>query len=182
MNLWHDIPLGPNPPDLINIVIEIPSNTRNKYELAKDTGVFFVDRVLSSALHYPADYGLIPNTFYEDGDPLDALVLIKEPTFTGCVVTARPIGIFKMFDGDLPDDKILAVLDNDPLYAHYCKLDDVPEHELREIAHFFEHYKDLEGKRVKGVGWEDETVAKEQIQHAHELYLEKFGRPSGANQ
>ncbi|MFQ5435581.1 MAG: inorganic diphosphatase, partial [Anaerolineae bacterium] len=107
MNLWHDLETGPSAPELIHVIVEIPSNTRNKYEFDHEHGFLRLNRVLSSALHYPADYGLIPQTLYDDGDPLDVLVLIKEPTFPGCVLTVRPIGIFRMLDQGDPDDKIL---------------------------------------------------------------------------
>ena len=170
MNLWHDVKAGPNAPELIHIVIEIPHTTRNKYELDHENGFFRLDRVLNSSLHYPADYGLIPQTLYDDGDPLDALVLIREPTFTGCVVTARPLGIFRMVDQGAADDKILAVLNNDPIYSEYKQLEDVPVKQLEEIAHFFAHYKDLERKKVKVLGWESREAAYEQIRHAQQLY------------
>jgi inorganic pyrophosphatase len=175
MNLWHDITWGPQPPENIHMIVEIPSNTRNKYEFDHELGIMRLDRVLSAALHYPADYGLIPQTLYDDGDPLDVLVLIKEPTFPGCVVTARPIGLFRMDDQDKPDDKILAVADNDSLYRDYTDMEDVAAQFQEETAHFFSHYKDLEGKRVKAHGWQPREKALEAIKHAHRLYLEAYG-------
>lgn len=171
-NLWHDLPAGPKAPELINVIVEIPGNTRNKYEFEHEGGYIRLDRVLASPLHYPADYGLIPRTLYDDGDPLDVLVLIKESTFPGCVILARPIGLFRMLDQELPDDKVLAVAAKDPLYEDYHDLDDVPGHYLREVAHFFNRYKDLEGKRVEPLGWEPREAALEQIQHAQQLYRE----------
>lgn len=176
MNLWHDIPMGPNPPDLIHVVVEIPGQTRNKYEYDHHLGVMKLDRVLASSLHYPADYGLIPQSLYGDGDPLDVLVLIKEPTFTGCLLTARPIGIFKMLDQGEPDDKILAVVQNDPLYEEFEGLRDVPPHFLREVGHFFSVYKDLEGKRVEVLGWGRRDEARQQILMSQKLYQEKYGK------
>lgn len=173
-NLWHDLPVGPQAPDLVNVIVEIPGSTRNKYEFDHDGGYIKLDRVLASPLHYPADYGLIPRTLYDDGDPLDILVLIKEPTFPGCVLVARPIGLFRMLDQGLKDDKILAVAHNDPLYAEYSDLSDVPSHYLREVAHFFNRYKDLEGKRVETLGWEPQEAAREQIQRAQQRYLEHY--------
>lgn len=173
-NLWHDLPAGPNSPELINVIVEIPGGTRNKYEFEHEGGYIRLDRVLASPLHYPADYGLIPRTLYDDGDPLDVLVLIKEPTFPGCVILARPIGLFRMLDQELPDDKVLAVAANDPLYEDYRDLDDVPGHYLREVAHFFNRYKDLEGKRVDPLGWEPRAAAYEQITHAERLYHDHF--------
>lgn len=174
MNLWHDLPTGPNPPELIHVIVEIPSNTRNKYEFDHEGGFVRLDRVLYSSLQYPSDYGLIPRTLYDDGDPLDVLVLIKEPTFPGCVLQARPIGIFRMKDQGQPDDKILAVVDDDPLYQEYQELEDVPRHFLREVTHFFTHYKDLEGKRVEPGGWEPRAVALKQITHAQSLYADEM--------
>ena len=178
MNLWHDLPLGPDAPELINVIVEIPGETRNKYEFDHDGGFIRLDRVLASPLHYPGDYGLIPRTFYDDGDPLDVLVLIKEATFPGCVLVARPIGLFRMLDQEKPDDKVLAVAHNDPLYQDYLELEDIAAHYLREVAHFFNRYKDLEGKRVDTIGWEPRAVALERISHAHKLYGEQFGEPA----
>ncbi len=176
MNPWHDLPAGPNPPDRIHVIVEIPGNTRNKYEFDHETGILRLDRVLSSPLHYPADYGLIPQTLYDDGDPLDVLVLIKEPTFPGCVLTVRPIGIFRMLDQGDADDKVLGVVDNDPLYSDFHGLRDVPSHYLREVEHFFSHYKDLEGKRVEALGWAPRAVAMEKIVHAQALYQAQYGK------
>lgn len=174
-NLWHDLPAGPDAPDLINVIVEIPGTTRNKYEFDHEGGFIRLDRVLASPLHYPADYGLIPRTLYDDDDPLDVLVLIKEPTFPGCVLIARPIGLFRMLDQDAPDDKVLAVASNDPLYDEYRDLSDVTSHFLREVAHFFKRYKDLEGKRVETIGWEDREFALGRIRHAQQLYRDHFG-------
>ena len=117
MHLWHDVSPGPDAPEIINVVVEIPKGSRNKYELNKELGMIQLDRVLYSSLHYPGDYGLIPQTWYDDGDPLDILVMTNSPTFPGCVLQARPIGLFRMTDRDLPDDKVLAVLEKDPFYA-----------------------------------------------------------------
>jgi len=174
MNLWHDLPPGPNPPELIQVNVEIPGGPRNKYEFDHENGYLRLDRVLASPFYYPADYGLIPQTLYDDGDPLDVLVLIKEPTFPGCVMVARPIGVFRMLDQGRSDDKILAVAANDPLYQEYEGLRDVPPHYLREVAHFFERYKDLEGKRTQPLGWETGSHARDSIRHAIDLYNQKY--------
>jgi inorganic pyrophosphatase len=133
--------------------------------------------VLYSSLYYPGDYGLIPRTYYDDDDPLDILVMVNEPTFPGCVIEARPIGLFRMFDKGKPDDKILAVPDKEPLFSDYNDLKDIPRHFLAEVAHFFEVYKDLEGVRVETVGWEDAAAAKRQIEHAIRLYQSTFQPP-----
>ncbi len=179
MNLWHDLATGPRAPDLIHVIVEIPGGSRNKYEFDHDDGFIHLSRVLSSPFHYPADYGLIPQTFYDDGDPLDALVLLKEPTFAGCVIIARPIGMFRMLDQGQADDKVLAVAAHDPLYQDYYDVSNVPKSFLEEVAHFFAHYKDLEGKRVEPLGWEPKSVALERIKHSMDLYQRRFGRLPG---
>ncbi len=177
MNLWHELPPGPQAPDILYAIIEIPKGSRNKYEYHKQAGIIKLDRVLYSSLYYPGDYGLIPRTYYEDGDPLDILVMINEPTFPGCVIEVRPIGMFRMLDRDMPDDKILAVPDKDPLYQDYHDLKDIPKHFLSEVAHFFSVYKDLEGARVEAIGWENAGIAKERIDHAIRLYMSAFQPP-----
>lgn len=174
-NLWHALEPGPRVPDVVYAIVEIPKGNRNKYEYSKDLGYMRLDRVLYSSLHYPGDYGLIPQTYYEDGDPLDILVMINETTFPGCVIPARPIGLFRMLDRELPDDKVLAVPLMDPIFADYYDISDIPQHFLAEVAHFFEVYKDLEGVRTRAMGWEPAAVAKERILHATRLYQENFG-------
>jgi len=175
-NLWHQLEPGPEVPNIIYVIVEIPKGSRNKYEYGKELGVLKLDRVLFSSLHYPGDYGLIPRTFYDDGDPLDVLVMINEHTFPGCIIEARPIGLFKMLDQNLADDKVLAVPARDPIFDDYQDIDDIPRHFLKEVAHFFEVYKDLEGKRTKPVGRESAKVAKEEIRRAIGLYRERFSR------
>lgn len=172
MNLWHDVDIGPAVPNIIHAVVEIPRGSRNKYELHKETGAIKLDRVLYSAVHYPGDYGLIPQTYYDDGDPLDVLVMTNSPTFPGCIVEVRPIGIFRMLDKGEMDDKILAVLNADPFFADYHDYTDVPAHYLKEVTHFFSVYKDLEGVRTQAMGWQDAAAAKERIRHAMDLYRE----------
>lgn len=140
MNLWDDVSLRPGPPQKINVIVEIPSNIRNKYEFDHELGIMRQDRALSAALHYPVDYGLIPQTLYDDGDPPDVLVLIKKPTFAGFVVTARPIGLFRMDDRNDPGDKILAVADIDSLYRDFQGLDDVAALFQEGTARFSSHY------------------------------------------
>ncbi|MBI1296994.1 inorganic pyrophosphatase [bacterium] len=174
-NLWRQLVTGPNAPELIYAIVEIPKGSRNKYEYHKEHGVLFLDRVLYSSLHYPGDYGLIPRTFCEDGDPLDVLVMVTEPTFPGCVIRARPIGIFRMLDRGEEDFKILAVADNDPLHGEYHDIKDIPQHYLDEVRHFFQVYKDLEGSSVEVIGWEDVKAAKAEIQRSQKLYKERFG-------
>ncbi|MBK6488927.1 MAG: inorganic diphosphatase [Gemmatimonadetes bacterium] len=170
MHPWRDLEPGPHPPDEVTAIIEIPRGSRNKYELDKDTGMFKLDRVLYSAVHYPGDYGFIPRTLHEDNDPLDIIVRIDEPTFPGCQIACRPIGVLKMLDRGEPDDKILAVPSQDPLGVEYYDIADVPRHYLAEIEHFFQIYKDLEGKRVQIVGWEKSEVAMQVIMESIDRY------------
>lgn len=141
--------------ETLTVMIEIPKGSRNKYEFDKKTGNIKFDRMLFSAVHYPSDYGFIPETLAEDGDPLDALVLVWEPTFPGCMIQAKPLGLFKMWDEKGPDQKILCVPIYDPLWNHLKKLSDVPPHLLKEIEHFFAVYKDLEKKKTGVEGWAD---------------------------
>lgn len=157
-------------------MIEIPKGSRNKYELDKESGLFKLDRVLYSAVHYPGDYGFIPRTLHEDNDPLDIIVRIDEPTFPGCQIQARPIGVLKMLDRGEPDDKILAVPSHDPLHLEYFDIADLPQHYLAEIEHFFQIYKDLEGKRMQIVGWEKSEVAMRVVQESIQRYADRYLR------
>jgi inorganic pyrophosphatase len=171
---WRDLPPGRHPPEEVTAVIEIPSGSRNKYELDKESGLMRLDRVLYSAVHYPGDYGFIPRTLHEDGDPCDILVLVNEPTFPGCQIDARPIGVLMMRDRGEPDDKVLAVPSHDPYYAEYFDIADIPQHYLKEVEHFFHIYKDLEGKRVQTVGWEKSERAMRVISDSIDRYAEKY--------
>jgi inorganic pyrophosphatase len=155
----HDIPSGSSPPEKLNAFVEIPTGSRNKYELDKETGILRLDRLLYSAVHYPGDYGFIPRTLGDDGDPLDILVMTTEPTFAGCFVPVRPIGVFLMSDEKGGDEKILSVPLADPLKREIADLRDLPRHFLDEVRHFFTVYKDLEGLRVKTGGWEGRDSA-----------------------
>lgn len=172
---WHDIPTGPNPPEQVTAVIEIPTNERNKYELDKTLGIFRLDRVLYSAVHYPGDYGFLPRTLGDDGDPLDVLVLMTIPVFTGCLVDSRPIGLFHLVDRGAADEKVLAVPVGDPYSDGLNDLEDVPPHYLKEIEHFFQVYKDLEGTRTVTRGFEGAAAARQAIVGAMTAYKEKFG-------
>ena len=148
------IPAQPKP-GLINVLIEITGGSKNKYEFDKDLQAFALDRVLYSSVQYPYDYGFVPNTLADDGDPLDGMVIMDEPTFPGCVITARPIGMLEMIDGGDRDEKILCVPDKDPRYAGVKSLEDVAAHKLDEIAEFFRTYKNLEKKVTEILGWQD---------------------------
>lgn len=138
---------------VIDVLVEVPMGSRNKYEYEQDTGRFRLDRMLFSAVHFPGDYGFIPETLAEDGDALDALVILGEPTFPGCLISGRVVGVMHMVDEKGPDAKIVAVPDNDPRWRHINTLDDVPGHLVAEIEHFFTIYKDLEQKLVDVQGW-----------------------------
>lgn len=140
---------------LINVLIEIPAGSKNKYEFDKEMQAFALDRVLYSSVQYPYDYGFVPNTLADDGDPLDGMVIMDQPTFPGCVIAARPIGMLEMIDGGDRDEKILCVPDKDPRYAKVRSLQDVQPHYLDEIAEFFKTYKNLEKKSVQILGWQD---------------------------
>lgn len=154
----------------VTVMIEIPKGSRNKYEYDKEKRVLRFDRMLFSAVHYPSDYGFIPDTVAQDGDPLDALVLVWEPTFPGCLIEARPVGLFKMWDEKGPDEKILCVPVSDPLWNYIESLADVPPHLLKEIAHFFAIYKDLEEKKTGVEGWEDRDAAVKIIRESEHRY------------
>lgn len=140
---------------VINVLIEIAAGSKNKYEFDKDLQAFALDRVLYSSVQYPYDYGFVPNTLADDGDPLDGMVMIDEPTFPGCVIASRPIGMLEMIDGGDRDEKILCVPDNDPRFDQVKSLKDVAPHRLDEIAEFFKTYKNLQKKAVQILGWQD---------------------------
>jgi inorganic pyrophosphatase len=159
-----NVPIGPNAPDILNAVIEIPRGSTNKYEVDTMTGLLRLDRVLYSPLFYPFDYGYIPQTHYLDGDPLDVLVLLSHPTFPGCVVEAAPIGVLFMTDEKGPDEKILAVATKDPRFGYRRNIDQLNEHTTKEISHFFQVYKDLEDKSVEINGWQDRLKALQLIE------------------
>jgi inorganic pyrophosphatase len=148
-------------PQLIEVVVEIPRGSRNKYEFDARAGVFRLDRVLSSAVYYNFDYGFVAGTLSEDGDPTDAMLLLDEPTFPGCHVWARPVGGLAMRDEKGPDFKVLCVAVGDPHQAHVERLEQVRPHRLVEIEHFFQTYKLLEDKATEVVGWRDAAFALE---------------------
>jgi len=149
---------------VVDVVVEIPRGSRNKYEMDKELGVIRLDRRLFSATVYPADYGFVPNTLAEDGDPLDALVLLQEPTFPGCLIKCRAIGMFRMTDEAGGDDKVLCVPSTDPRLEHIRDINHVPKFDRLEIQHFFEVYKDLEpGKSVEGAEWVGRSEAEDEV-------------------
>lgn len=150
--------------EVIKLFIEIPKGSRNKYEWDHGTRRFKLDRMLFSAVHYPGDYGFVLNTWAEDGDPLDALVILGEPTFPGCTIDGRVVGIFYMTDDQDPDYKIICVPDTDPRWSEVEDVEDVPSHLLDEIAHFFSIYKDLEAKTTKVGGFGGRKEALEELE------------------
>lgn len=178
LHLWHNLSAGPKPPDEIYAVIEVPKGSRNKYEYSKSAGVIKLDRVLYSPLHYPGDYGFIPQSYYGDEDPLDVLVMMNEPTFPGCVIIARPLGMLRMIDKGQNDDKILAVPATDPEFEDYHDISDLPKHFPKEVEHFFMVYKQLQGTTVQSQGWAGAKEAKDAIQFGLNLYREKFPPPT----
>jgi inorganic pyrophosphatase len=176
------VPAGRDPPNDCNVVIEIPMHAEPiKYEVDKDTGAVFVDRFMSTAMHYPCNYGYIPRTLSDDGDPCDVLVLSPVPLITGVVVRCRPIGMLRMDDEAGGDAKILAVpIDRlSSLYRAITCPDDLPEIQLAQIAHFFEHYKDLEpGKWVRLAGWTGPGEARHEIELSVQRYTSAQPRPA----
>jgi inorganic pyrophosphatase len=148
---------------VVNVIVEIPRGRRSKFEFDTATGLFRLDRYLYASSHYPGDYGFIPGSLAEDGDPLDALVMVSEPTFSGCLIEARVLGLFRMQDRGLPDAKILGVPDSDPLFAELQDLADVPHHYLREVEHFFATYKQLEGAEIVTQGWATAAEAQREV-------------------
>lgn len=174
MNPWHDIGVGENPPEKVTAVIEVPRGSKNKYELDKDSGMLRVDRVLYSSVHYPANYGFIPQTYCDDKDPLDVLVLGQYPVQPMCLMDVRPIGVMHMIDGGEADDKILAVHIDDPQWNHINDIDEVSAHVLKELTRFFEDYKILEHKEVSVKPFEGAAKAKQVLADAISLYKTTF--------
>jgi len=165
---WADLPPGEEAPEIVNAVIEIPQGSSNKYEYSPALDVFELDRVLYSPLYYPTEYGWIPGTLSEDGDPLDVLVFTSHPTFPGCLIRVRPVGVLHMHDEEGEDFKIIAVAATDPRYAEVQQLEDLPEHIRREIVHFFSIYKQLEFKATEIFGWQGIEAARNIISEALE--------------
>lgn len=169
---YMSVPAGTHLPSNVNAIIEIPKGRRSKFELDKRTGLMRFDRYLYSSAHYPGDYGLIPQTLAEDDDPLDILVKVNEPTFTGCLIETRVVGMFRMTDRGNPDYKILGVPNSDPLFNEIQDLKDMPEHFLREVEHFFLTYKQLEGAEVTGQGWADANEAADEVRSSVDRFMQ----------
>jgi inorganic pyrophosphatase len=179
MSDYLHLPIGKQSPEIVTAVIEIPKDSSNKYEYDKQLHVFRLDRNLHSPMHYPADYGFIPQTLAEDGDPLDILVLGDQATFPGCVYHARPIGMFEMLDQGIHDEKILAYCTGNPRYVQYESYKEIPSHFLREIEHFFSVYKDLEGKQTQVLGWKDLEAAQQMIANCHDRFRQQHTAAEG---
>jgi inorganic pyrophosphatase len=172
MTNYLTLPIGDSIPEVVNAVVEIPFEGINKYEYDKKLHIFRLDRNLYSPVHYPGDYGFLPSTLNLDGDSLDVLVLVDAPSFPGCVMEVRPIGILNMLDQDKPDAKILAVGRTNPRYKDVSNYDEIYPHVLSEVTHFFSIYKDLENKRVEIKGWQDASHARDTILEGHKRFVE----------
>jgi inorganic pyrophosphatase len=170
MNPWHDVELGDQAPEIFNCIIEIPIGSKIKYELDKKTGLLRVDRVLFSSVHYPANYGFLPQTYCDDNDPLDVLVLGQVEVVPLCIMRAKTIGVMQMIDQNEEDDKIIAVHADDPEYRDYHDISHLPEHRLKSIVRFFEDYKALEMKKVTVERFMGRLDAVNIIQRSIELY------------
>jgi len=175
MNLWHEIELGDKAPQEFNTIIEIPKGSKNKYEVDKKTGLIKLDRAMKTSQDYPFDYGFAPRTLWDDGDPLDVIVLGTFPIASGILVNVRPVAVMRMIDGEDCDDKIIAVPVSDPRWDITRDLKDINQHTLKEIQHFFETYKSIENKKVEITGFESKDKALEAVIKGVKLYQDKFG-------
>ncbi|MEZ4200172.1 MAG: inorganic diphosphatase [Candidatus Paceibacterota bacterium] len=171
MNLLHDI--NPGTKEEMNVIIEIPRGSKNKYEIDKDTGMIALDRVMHTAQDYPFDYGFVPQTLFDDGDALDVVVVTTYPLAPGILVKARPVGIMEMIDGGERDDKIVAVPVDDPRFDHIQELTDLNPHFEKEMSHFFETYKKVQNKEVSVGPWHGKAEAMEAFEKSRQMYTEK---------
>ncbi|HKA07310.1 MAG TPA: inorganic diphosphatase [Gemmataceae bacterium] len=175
LNDYMMISPGTDIPSVVNMIVEIPKGRRSKFELDKETGLIKLDRYLYSSSVYPGDYGFIPQTLAADGDPLDILVMVNEPTFSGCLIEARVVGMFRMKDKGADDYKVLGVPNADPLFGHVKKLEDVPPHFLREVEHFFGTYKQLEGAHTELLGWIGGETATQEVRDSVDRFRSSLG-------
>lgn len=173
-NPWHDVEIGENQPHIVNAIIEISKGSRSKYELDKKTGMLKLDRVLFSAVFYPANYGFIPKTLGDDHDPLDILVISQSEIVPFCLVRARVIGVMRMIDHGEGDDKIIAVAEDDVSMSNIHNIDQLPPYFASELKHFFEEYKHLEDKTVLVEDFEDAEVGRQSIIHAIDNYKKVY--------
>ncbi len=174
MNLWHDVPLGKKVPQELNMIVEVPRGSLNKYEIDKETGLIALDRVSHSAQPYPVDYGFAPQTLWEDGDALDIILLTTEPLHPGILVKVRPVALMHMIDSGEGDDKIIAVPVDDARWSDVQDLEQVNKHTLKTLKHFYESYKTIQDKVVTVSGFEGKAVAEAAVQKSIELYHAKF--------
>lgn len=175
-NPWHKVSIGDKCPDIVNGIIEIPQNTRAKYELDKDSGLLMMDRVLYSSMYYPANYGFIPQTYCDDKDPLDIVILSQITIVPLCIVSAKVIGVMRMLDAGEMDDKIIAVAENDMSVNHIDDVRQLPPHFMKELKNFFEDYKKLENKTVQVEEFQDSSIAKEIVNKAILDYKALMGK------
>ena len=175
-NPWHSVDIGENAPHEVNGIIEIPTATRAKYELDKVSGLLKMDRVLYSSIYYPANYGFIPRTYCDDGDPLDILVLSQITIVPLCIVPAKVIGVMRMLDQGEHDDKIIAVAQNDMSVQHFNDISELPKHFVKELRNFFEDYKKLEKKEVEVKDFLDADIAKLIVKQAITDYKELMSK------
>lgn len=171
---WHGVPPGDQAPRIVNAVIEIPQGSRAKYEIDKDSGLLKLDRIIYSSFYYPCNYGFIPQTYGDDKDPLDILVITSLPVQAMCLMQAKVIGVMQMIDSGDADDKIIAVAANDPSVNHYNNIEEIPPHFFEELRHFFEEYKRLENKSVTVNEFGDKSMALTIIEDSFKLYKEHF--------
>ena len=174
MNIWHDMSPKRVTKEDFMAVIEISKNSKTKYELDKDTGMILLDRILYTSTHYPSNYGMLPRTFAEDGDPLDVLVLCSEPIYPMSLVRCYPIGVITMIDNGDADDKIIAIPFNDPTYNSYTDISQLPQHIFQEMSHFFSVYKSLENKQTAIDEIRNREVAVEIIERSIQRYKELY--------
>ena len=175
-NPWHDVSMGENSPEMVNGIVEIPKGSRAKYELDKDSGMLILDRVLYSSVYYPSNYGFIPQTYCDDNDPLDILIISQIEVVPMCIVQAKVIGVMRMLDNGEADDKIIAVAAHDMSVNYINDISELPPHAIKETRSFFEDYKKLENKEVVIEDFQDRKAAYEIINQSVVDYNNKFGK------
>ncbi len=176
MNLWHDIPTGDEAPEKINVIIENPKGSKNKYEIDKKTGIIKLDRAMKTSQDFPFDYGFVPQTLWEDNDPLDVIVISTYPLSPGILLEARPVGVMRMIDCGEGDDKIISVPESDPRWDNIKDIKDINTHMLKEFKHFFETYKTIEDKKVVINGFQGRKAALKSVEKGIRLYKKKYGK------